>query len=590
MLSKACAFVLVTGVGVVGSVGCSVGAPAGFSQGDHWTFPLVGPLEDGLLVTPATVRGHGPYLFAIDPDANITAIDKQVADQAQLRTALGPHRIDETDTGQIRIYAELLDLKVGNLTIDRRDVMLFPSGFYDTENRHLSGILGRDALADSLVFGFDRDQGIATLSTVKAFTPPPDAVAIKYQAVSADTTLIAGAAPAVPLTGRTGSVSSALMDRPGDNVPSRLGEQTTTESPLADVVPVPRRVATAQVGGARLAMHLDLGAAVSQLRQPSWSAAGLAPVGVKLHLVDEAASPRDVTSAGVATDVMLGAAKASQVTFVPYVEKRFVADGLDGALGLDFFRPYAVYANWDSDTYYLKPRGAAAATLAARIGRWATAVPACPHPGCVTAQLATTPGGTELSVVRDAPAANRGLEVYLGVTLATGASSAPLVIELPAGTDQITGGVPAAFAGATITVLDVSPFPRQCAGDGGCVLSLGPHVVPAAAATEQGAPPPRTVLLDKLHRLTGEPSILPNEDAQKAAGGKPMAVAIVRVCLTAEGKVETAKIVKSSGVAAYDEQLQHTIEDTWTFEPVEPAGGHDGKPISVCAAATFATQ
>ena len=45
----------------------------------------------------------------------------------------------------------------------------------------------------------------------------------------------------------------------------------------------------------------------------------------------------------------------------------------------------------------------------------------------------------------------------------------------------------------------------------------------------------------------------------------------------------------SSGVVAYDEQLQRTIEDTWTFEPVEPSG-HDGKPIPVCAAATFATQ
>jgi TonB family protein len=317
--------------------------------------------------------------------------------------------------------------------------------------------------------------------------------------------------------------------------------------------------------------------------------ARLAPVGVKLHLVDEAASPRDVTSAGVAADVMLGAARASQVTFVPYIEKRFVVDGLDGALGLDFFRPYAVYASWDTSTYYLKARQAVATTTVARIGRWGTAVPACPHPGCITAQLATTAAGTELSVLRDPPAANLGLEVYLGITLATGMSSAPVVVELPAGTDQITGGVPAEFAGATIAVLDVSPFPRPCAGGGGCVFSLGPQLAQAAAPAAQGPQPPKTVLLDKLHRLTGSPSILPSDDVQKAAGGKPMAVAIVRVCLTAEGKVETAKIVKTSGVAAYDEQLQRTIEDTWTFEPVEPSG-HDGKPIPVCAAATFATQ
>jgi TonB family protein len=377
-----------------------------------------------------------------------------------------------------------------------------------------------------------------------------------------------------------------------DNVPARLGEQTSGSSPLADVVPVPRRVASAQIGNARLAMHLDLGAAVSQLREPSWTAAGLDPVSVKLRLVDEAASPREVTSAGLAVDVTLGAAKAGHVTFVPYVESRFVSEGLDGALGLDFFRSYAVYASWDSSTYYLKPRGGAAATLAARLGRWAAAVPACPHSGCVTARIATAPGGAELTVARDAPAVGHGLEVYLGVTLATGNPAAPLIVELPAGVDQITGRVSAELTGAAVAVLDVSPFLRPCAGGGGCVFSLGPQAAQDAGPAPQRPPLPRTVLLDKLHRLTGEPSIPPNDAAQNAAGGKPMAVAIVRVCLTPEGKVETAKIVKSSGVPAYDEQLQRTIQDTWTFEPIESGepGGHEGKPMAVCAAATFATR
>ena len=47
------------------AAGCSVGTPPGFSGGDHWTLPLVGPLEDGILVTPVSVHGHGPYLFEI---------------------------------------------------------------------------------------------------------------------------------------------------------------------------------------------------------------------------------------------------------------------------------------------------------------------------------------------------------------------------------------------------------------------------------------------------------------------------------------------------------------------------------------------
>src|SRR4029079_7367915 len=104
--------------------GCSVGAPPGFSSGDRWTFPLVGPLEDGVLVTPATVRGHGPYLFAIDPDANISAVDKQIVEDCDLRTSAGPKIIDEAQIGQTRLYAELLDLRVATLAVARRAVLL----------------------------------------------------------------------------------------------------------------------------------------------------------------------------------------------------------------------------------------------------------------------------------------------------------------------------------------------------------------------------------------------------------------------------------------------------------------------------------
>src|SRR5258707_10229688 len=104
---------------VVLVTGCTVGAPLGFSDGDHWTFPLVGPLEDGLLITPVSVRGQGPYLFAFDPDANITAIDQQVAVDAHLLVGTGPHRIDESDKARTWFYAELRDLRVANLTIDR---------------------------------------------------------------------------------------------------------------------------------------------------------------------------------------------------------------------------------------------------------------------------------------------------------------------------------------------------------------------------------------------------------------------------------------------------------------------------------------
>jgi len=175
------------------------------------------------------------------------------------------------------------------------------------------------------------------------------------------------------------------------------------------------------------------------------------------------------------------------------------------------------------------------------------------------------------------------------VTPAAGASAAPLVIELPSTADQLTPGVPAEYAGAALTVQDVAPFSRSCAGDGGCILQLGsvagavtagPSAQLAPSAVQ--GPAARTVALDQLHRLTGEPAIRPSADALPAAG-KPLGVAIVKVCLSVEGKVESTRIIKSSGVAAYDAQLQATIQATWTFQPV----AIDGQRGSVCTQVTF---
>lgn len=552
------------------AAGCSVGTPGGFSSGDHWSFPLVGPLEDGVLVTPVTVHGHGPYLFAIDPDANVTAVDKQVVEDAGLRIGVGPRRIDETDTGQIRIYAELLDLQIAGLTIERRDAMVFAPGLYDTEGRHLSGVLGRDAIADSLVFGFDRDQGIATLSTVQAFKPPPGATAIRYKAISSSSVAF---------------VTSVGREQAAGQGDSQIG------IPQGSVVPVPRRLVTAQIGRARFAMHLDLGASVSQLAEAKWGRAGLVPADVQLRLVDEAATARDVGRAGVAGEVFVADTRTPQVMFVPYIDRRF-GDNLDGALGLDFFRPYAVYASWDSRTYFLKSRGELAATTTARLGRWGAALPACPHPGCITAAIAAGDGGTAIDVARDAEAAGRALEVFIAAAPATGQITAPLVIELPAGADKLTAPVPAEYAGATLAVLDVSPFPRSCPGGGGCVLQVvgaastrGAPAAPAAPG-ERGPQPEasavaaaHSVPLDKLRRLTGEPAIPPSDDARRAAAGKPIAAAIVKICLDPDGKVASTRMVKPSGVPAYDDQLQTTIRSTWTFDA-------DGK--LVCTTATFA--
>jgi hypothetical protein len=549
------------------AAGCAVGTPVGFSAGDQWTFPLVGPLEDGLLFTPAMVHGHGPYLFALDPDANITEIDKQVVEDAGLRIGVGPHRIDETNTGQTRIYAEVLDLKIAGLTVERRDAMVFAVGAYDTEGRHVQGILGRDAIADSLVFGFDRDHGIATLSTVKAFSAPPDAFALKYEVLS--------------------SASSAFVTNVDRQQAAGQGEGQIGV-PASDVTPVPRRLTNAQIGGGRFVMHLDLGAAQSQLIQAKWRAAGLTAGETKLRLVDEAATPREVTAIAVAPEVTAGGIKTFQVTFVPYIEKRF-AEAVDGALGLDFFRPYSVYALWDSHTYHVKLRSDLLSTAASRFGRWGAAIPACPHAGCVTAEVSATQDAAAIDIVRDPPAAGRPLEVFLGVTPAAGKSAAPLVVELPAGADKLTQPLPPDYIGASVVVLDVSPFPRTCVAGGGCVLQIGsvsthreatgpPPDGPSPEGERAATAAPRSVRLDQLHRLTGDAQIAPSDVARHDAAGKPFAVAIVRLCLDAGGKVSATKVVKSSGVQTYDEQLEVTIRSSWTF------AADDG---NACTTATF---
>ncbi|HEX8109336.1 MAG TPA: aspartyl protease family protein [Kofleriaceae bacterium] len=447
---------------LIGLLGCGGGAPSGFSKGDHWTFPLVGPLEDGVLIAPATVHGKGPYLFAIDPDASISAIDKQVADDAGLTMGRGPTLLAEDGSEQSRAFAELIDLQLGTLAVDRRTVILVPTDFYNTEGRRVNGVIGRDVLADTLVFGFDRDQGIAMLSTQQTFTPPPDAIAVHYNSVEADPVMVAA----------TRGHSSGGMESSNTDDASRIGVVTRDNSTSIDPTPVVRRVAAVQIGGVQVAMHLDLGGPVSQLREPLWAKVKAQPTAGKQRLVDEAATVRQVTQEAFASDVALGAARAPRITLVSYVDKRFAEGKVDGALGLDFFRSYAVYANWATHTYYLKPRGDAAATATARFGRWGAALPSCAHPGCVTASLTETTGGTRLDVVRDPEAAKRALEIRIGVTPAAGKSVAALVVELPAAVDKISGGVPANYEGAKATVLDTSPFTRPCDSPEGCVYQF----------------------------------------------------------------------------------------------------------------------
>jgi Aspartyl protease len=463
---------------VVGS--CVIGAPPGFSKGDSWTLPLVGPLEDGQLVTPVWINDKGPYLFAIDPDSPITVVDDGIVSEAKLYTGMGARYADEQDTTHPTHVAEVSKLRVGNLTVAHHNTWITHVGTFVFGGRQIRGVLGRDVIADSLVFGFDRDQGVAYLTTHKAFTTPAGAQVIGYELVS-----------------------------------NKMQVQTR---------PVGRRLASVDVGGEHYRLHLDLGAVQSELKRGKWAAAGLAVVPHRAVLIDETGTRRQVTQGGVAGQVRAGDASASGIMFVPFDDRRWESTEMDGTLGLNFFRNDVVWADWDKSKLYLVPRSGVtddAAAIKARIDRWGSQdLSSCPHTACVEVSVlvppppapatpAPTPAGAEGSAMgaagagagsaaagapvppppppppaapaqvsvnlkRDPVASEPNLEITLEAVDAKGQPLGlpRLVANLPQGVDSVSQEVDPAYGPATLRVVDASPFVRACPGGGGCIFSL----------------------------------------------------------------------------------------------------------------------
>src|SRR5262245_53351907 len=197
----------------VALVGCTQGAPPGFSGGDQWVIPLIGPLEDGLLLVPAIVNDKGPFVFAIDPDAHVSIIDEDVLQATGAHTGEGPRMLDESDTQQTRFFAEILSWQVGDLTVrGPKPAQVVGKGTFDADGRRINGVLGRDVIADSLVFGFYRDSGIIVLSTQKKAKVPPGWTALGYS-----------------------ELKSNVMN--------------------AEVAPLPRRLLKANIAGQTFALH-----------------------------------------------------------------------------------------------------------------------------------------------------------------------------------------------------------------------------------------------------------------------------------------------------------------------------------------------
>ena len=389
--------------------GCSAGAPTGFSGGDHWSVPLVGPLEESALLVPAYVGSKGPYLFLLDPDENVSSVDEEVVKAAGLRTGPGPHLLDESDTEHPSFAAEVLQWQLGNLTVLNKPAIAVKDGTFDRDGRRVHGVIGRDIIADSLVFGFDRDQGVMTLATQKAFHPEGDKLSAQ-------------------------KVYSKI-----ENV---------------DVVPPPLRLVPAHLNGAPFTMHVSLGRVASELRPRSFGKAAL-----------QGDAPK--------ATVTFGKVSTSDVPVVGYRDRRWEEQDVEGNLGLSAFRTVSVFANWDNDTFYTRPRTQVSPEV--RIGRWPSLAP-CAKTGCAKVSLIDPMAGKEVtgphpglvvSVARDASTLQQPLEVLIAVT---GKPNLPwLVASFPAGVDRAMTHVPADWIGAQATVVDASPFPRACPAEGACI-------------------------------------------------------------------------------------------------------------------------
>ncbi len=346
----------------------------------HPTIPLIDPLEDAELLVPVMVNEDGPFVFAVDPEEPHTIISVVVI--AQVVDAVGQ------DSANV-------SLTLGERTTDVEHVQ-FAGASLDRGGRRVDGVLGRDALGEGNVFGFDRDLGIAWLEPASSYRPLPDSVAIAV----------------APNSDRVTRVDASL-------------------------------------DGAHRSLVLGLGAVHSELHKVLWAS----PTVSLASVVDNLGTRATTTEADAVVVVEAGDVSRNHLDFV---DPQFARSSGDGVLGLDFFAPYTVELS--RSAIYVRPR--IEVTPYKRISRWGE-LP-CPDLGC--AQVEQLPTG-EIRVTRNRQTRGHDLEVVLA-----GTDHRPaLIAELPAKVDTVSRAIPAELAGQSLAVVDLSPFPRHCAGATGCI-------------------------------------------------------------------------------------------------------------------------
>lgn len=436
--------------------GCVIGAPPGFSDGDKWTVPLVGPLETDVYVVPVKINDKGPYLFYIDPDASISGVDDFIAKELELYTVQSGEEVSEVDHKVPVFVSEIRKLQVGDLTVSNIKARVHKFGTYWVGGRRVRGLLGRDVIADSLIFSANRDTGWATIATQGHLAPPADAQVIKYRNFFF------------------------------------------------------RKLAKVNVDGKQATLHMDLGSPVSQLWDKRIDDWGLNKTGEKRRMTDEWGTIWETDHAANVGSVQVANQNVSNLLVVPYHDGRRQEEELDGSLGQNFFSRYNVTANWDKRKIYLSARRDIHATAKERIRRWGATFDGCKQDACIAVsvlgnepvqqppgdapsagpsadnapQQAAEPGGDtgegppgsgaralppaayQLVVEREPSVLDISYEVLIEAVDDSGKPLGlpRLLLTMPQGARSLVepGLDPNYAAAAGFAVLDVSPFARDC--------------------------------------------------------------------------------------------------------------------------------
>jgi len=443
---------------------CAIGAPPGFSDGDSWSFPLVGPLEHGIYLTPVKINGKGPWLFAIDPDLGVSAVDAGIQTELQLLPEPGIQVLNQDDHLKPFARARVNEIAVGDLTVRNRVVFVKPP--MTIRGRWVRGVLGRDVIAPSLILAIDRDRGMATLAAQGHLNPPTEAKKIEYRLV------------------RDRYLAKVKINDKHEAV-----------------------------------MHLDIGNGVSELWAAKQKEFHLPRIPKRSVVRDEFGFTRETETVGIAAKIKAGQLETNGFELAPMVDKRIQESAYDGELGQTLFFPYNLVINWHKKSFWLKPRTQdVVGTAKERMRRWGDRFDGCSFAACVKIELepiggVTCPDAVEASSAPegeagdgavanaegqpDVPPASQPAEACVPkapemyqMRIGREAMAQDLEYEItflavddqgiPIGTSALTASLPrgadtvfhpitdASYAKAkAFLVIDMSPFPRPCDKVGG---------------------------------------------------------------------------------------------------------------------------